>query len=553
MLGKYKTATLLAVFALVCAAGATAAPSYINKLGLDRDGSFTVLTIHGSDQLRIAHQSIEAKQGKPFRIVIDCLASRHSLQQKEFADIPQSIIKSIRTSQYSVTPEEVVRIVLDLNEESVYRVESAGNAVKVLVADQKTASFSKWTSQHVEKPVAVVGTPVVKAEKKQVVKRSTANKPEDQKQVAKVSTGKQKPVTPSATPKPSVVARKEVKTTPKTQKPPVTASVETKPETTKPQSVFASAPLAPKLKPAARQAQTTPKAKPANVEKTEPQQPEPAKVSVKTDPVQPAKTRKPAPKKDLAKDTIKKAAVYASLGNTQNNIPEPGATTDATGSKNEDVHKKAPAKSESADKNKPESKPLAKKAAPVKSEVSKPKKSESKPAAKKAAPTVPAPVKQDKDVVLASVDKEAPKPDVPSTSKVDKIKTSKYRRETAKSAEMKSSQVVQFPQRMVIKYRRPNPRDPFESLIVTEGKKKGNVDLSRVPNVERLNLVGILEPVVGKDAALMEDLDGIGYILRTGDRVKNGYVAQIDENAIYFQINEYGWGRTIVKHMEKNN
>ena len=45
----------------------------------------------------------------------------------------------------------------------------------------------------------------------------------------------------------------------------------------------------------------------------------------------------------------------------------------------------------------------------------------------------------------------------------------------------------------------------------------------------------------------------IGYILRAGDRVKNGYVAQIDKNAVYFQLNEYGWSRTVVKHMENEN
>ena len=70
--------------------------------------------------------------------------------------------------------------------------------------------------------------------------------------------------------------------------------------------------------------------------------------------------------------------------------------------------------------------------------------------------------------------------------------------------------------------------------------------------METLNLVGILDAEEGKGSALLEDLDGIGYILKPGDRVQNGYVAQIDDQAIYFRINEYGWSRTIVKHMEKS-
>jgi hypothetical protein len=505
MLGKNKTAPLVILFLLACAATVSAASSYINELGLSRDGSFTVLTIKGSDQLRYAHQSVEAKEGKPFRVVIDCLASRHGLPQKKYASLPSSVITSIRTSQYSVNPEEVVRIVLDLNEESVYRVEAAGNAIKVFVSDQKTAPFPQWISKGDKAPTVATSNPAVKAdqrvEKKPVPRATIAQKPKDS---AKPESGSSEP---SVSRKPSVMAQADKKESATVQKP-------SKPKSPKPKSKLSA------------QENTTvaskveAKAKPVKSSKASRRKPVPTVASTETKPVfkPDNKSVGPVAMKDLANDSIEKARFFASVIPVANNIPEPGEATDKDGPKSEDIHKKS-AVSKSVE----------------------PKKS------------TPPPVKNNREVVLASTDQSQQPPDAPGSEEVEKIRTSKYRRESSKAAEMKATKVVQFPQRMVIKYKRNNARDPFESLITIDRKKKGNVDLNKIPNVETLHLVGILEPVSGKGAALMEDLDGIGYILRPGDRVRNGYVAQIDKQAIYFQINEYGWGRTLVKHMEKDN
>jgi Tfp pilus assembly protein PilP len=62
--------------------------------------------------------------------------------------------------------------------------------------------------------------------------------------------------------------------------------------------------------------------------------------------------------------------------------------------------------------------------------------------------------------------------------------------------------------------------------------------------VENLKLVGTLEDGSGYKA-LLEDDKGFGYLLRSGDRVKNGYVVNVLENKIFFQIEEYGWSRVI--------
>lgn len=510
MLGKNKTAPLMILFLLACAAAAPAASSYINELGLSRDGSFTVLTIKGSDQLRYEQQSVEAREGKPFRVVIDCLGSRHGLPRKSYSDLPPSIISSIRTSQFSVDPREVVRIVLDLNEKSEYRVEAEANAIKVLVSDQKTAPFPQWTSKSVKAPTVTASVPSVEAKKpagkKPVPGTAVAKKPADQARKPKPVANK-----PTGARVPSTVAEANNKDAAQAQKP----ADRKKP---KPQS-----------KPGAQEKTTVastknsevkPKAKPSTARPSG-EKPVPSVASRQTTRPVSRPSRKsvgPVVMKNLAMDSIEKAKFFASVIMSAQEMPEPGETTDEAGPKSQDVHRK-----------------------PTVVKAAEPKK-----------PTLP-PVTKDKEVVLASNDQPRQPQEGPNVDKVEEIRTSKYRRKSAKSAEMRASQVVQFPQRMVIKYRRNNTRDPFESLIVADSKKKRNLDINKIPNVETLSLVGILKSLSGKGLALMEDLDGIGYILRTGDRVKNGYVAQIDKQAIYFQINEYGWGRTLVKHMEKEN
>jgi len=65
-----------------------------------------------------------------------------------------------------------------------------------------------------------------------------------------------------------------------------------------------------------------------------------------------------------------------------------------------------------------------------------------------------------------------------------------------------------------------------------------------LPSVENLKLVGTLEDGSGYKA-LLEDNRGYGYLLKSGDKVKNGYVVNVFENKIFFQIEEYGWSRVI--------
>jgi len=65
-----------------------------------------------------------------------------------------------------------------------------------------------------------------------------------------------------------------------------------------------------------------------------------------------------------------------------------------------------------------------------------------------------------------------------------------------------------------------------------------------LPSVENLRLVGTMEDQEGYKALLEDDV-GYGYLLKSGDKVKNGFVVNVFNNKIFFQIEEYGWSRVI--------
>jgi hypothetical protein len=93
-----------------------------------------------------------------------------------------------------------------------------------------------------------------------------------------------------------------------------------------------------------------------------------------------------------------------------------------------------------------------------------------------------------------------------------------------------------------VSYSRGGRRDPFASLPAKEEVEFGQAPL---PNVEKLNIVGIL---VGENGyrALAQDDDKNGYVLRKGDPVLYGYVARIEEKRVVFRLNQRGLDRTVI-------
>jgi hypothetical protein len=95
--------------------------------------------------------------------------------------------------------------------------------------------------------------------------------------------------------------------------------------------------------------------------------------------------------------------------------------------------------------------------------------------------------------------------------------------------------------RKLITYQPETRRDPFVPLTEREDMQFGEVPL---PRFENLKLVGIIRDT-GGNQALLEDEIGFGYILRSGDRIKNGYVLSVEENKAVFQVEEYGGYKTM--------
>jgi biotin carboxyl carrier protein len=94
-----------------------------------------------------------------------------------------------------------------------------------------------------------------------------------------------------------------------------------------------------------------------------------------------------------------------------------------------------------------------------------------------------------------------------------------------------------------------NRRDPFASLIsgvfVSE-KKMDPVELGRV------ELVGIVKGELDR-FALLEDEKGFSYIVRVGDRVKNGSVVAIGDETMIARITNFGQTRKFTLRLAKRN
>lgn len=568
MSGIFKYLLLASIACLILTAMTMAGTYKISNLELTHEKDFTVLTIPGTVGMQVSHQSVVAKDGKPNRIVIDCLNARHNLSVKKFGNLPKTVITGIRTAQYATQPEEVVRVVLDLKKESIYRIESTNGVVKVFVSDPDARPFAQWNSP-VATPPSTVPTPVKKetvkvvAVPKKTVITTTSVTPKKVSQpvmMAKVTEpeevkdsykkpipvqfksnyGPSRPVVskpveklaqvkksnPPVTKKSTIVAAQ--KETPKVTPLKVAQKSQAEKVSTKKQTVTSK--RTPVVKStttvlAQKQVQAKPKVK-KPVVKSKPTtstiaQVEPPKKSKKIS------KKKSKPTIDLAAQAQKKGLLFSST-KAEVSIPAPGIVPPGSATPKKDVHKPTP--NISADKV------VAQKPKPA---------GASQPKQSKVTKTTPPPVKKSEPVVVASVDK--------SSDKLVSVrnKASKYRRDAAKNSRMRQAQVVQFPQRLVIKYNTGSLRDPFATLIDIAKNAGGGIEVNRIPNIEVLSLVGIIEAPNRKGAALMEDHEGIGYILKPGDRVRNGYVAQVDKKAVYFHINEYGWTRTVAKYIDE--
>jgi hypothetical protein len=427
------------------------------------------------------HQTEVPKNGKPYRVIVDVLATEHNLGAKEFFNLPPCPVSAIRTSQYAVTPEKIVRVVFDMKGSPIYQIRSEQGAVVVTFPDKDGKPYAAWSSgKAAPEKSAPKKTEVASAPDKTSSDAATVakqNQKIDSDRMASLSGPEQKPV-PAETPAKPVVAKAEADDT--VYEPKLTTG---QPALNLPTAEKSQAEAKPKTTAPAKKKQPI-VAKPASQPKVETK----AQANTGSTPSVKAKPKASEPAATVASKPVQSTPKVS----TPTVKAQPKAQVAKTETKN---------------------------AEPKKAEI------------KKAQP---------KKTVVASADKKK-KSDETSTSS-----TSRFRRNPAK---IKGTMVAEFPKRLVIKYKPQINRDPFQTLIV-ESESHDSPIHERIPNVEGLRLVGVIESDAEANRALLEDKNGYSYILKSGDKVKRGYVLRVEVDRVYFQIFEYGWSRTVALALE---
>jgi len=578
--------------------------SQVTKVSLQsqKDG-YTAAHIGVQGTVRFTHQTEQAKDGKPFRVIVDVLSATHQLPTKNFLSLPECPVQKIRTSQYAVKPEKIVRIVFDMEEETVYRVDSDGSSITLYFPDKHHRQFSSWSSS-IWAETSKASQEITSTKSQPTAKAVTGKANQPKKSVAEINKAidkdrlislagepssvpttskagekkpalvldKQKPASSQNSPSGSSAAVQAAHGVPagrpdlpygpqidssllepSTPQPLIEASSVSKGETKEISTVD-------KEQPGAKEATTAPvKKQLASNEKLAT-----SATGAKTAPPEDTKTAKLSSQKSSTPQIASTEPESKKASQLKQVVPQPPVAKQA---KSEPKAPKASAKVE-----KPVSSQLA---ANVQKQPKATASASKKPAVNKAhdeadqpvltfsSPSAqPAPSASAKNKVTESTSKATNKDqtssrqdstvtlkDQKSTSK--KKSTSRFRRSPTQPSKIKGTLVAEFPKRLVIKYKAKGYRDPFETLI-NEAKKYNNPVEQRVPNVEGLKLVGVLESEAGVNSALFEDKEGYGYILKEGDKVQKGYVLRVEHNKVYFQIFEYGWSRTLALNIDED-
>jgi hypothetical protein len=90
-----------------------------------------------------------------------------------------------------------------------------------------------------------------------------------------------------------------------------------------------------------------------------------------------------------------------------------------------------------------------------------------------------------------------------------------------------------------------NRRDPFRSLV--SGKFVRNSRMEMV-NLNAVELVGIVKGDLDR-FALLEDDKGFNYILRVGDKVRNGTVVSISDQSMVARVTNFGQTSKFTLHL----
>lgn len=204
------------------------AETHVQNITLQREREYTNVTILADAPFQFNHFIEEKKEGKPYRVVIDCLNAVNSLPQKNFQDLPQGIISSIRTSQYQTTPDRVCRIVLDLKNSVVYKVVKGAEDKEVTLAfsTPQEPAFQTWSTAQGKSLKENVKLAEATGTQKTEKTSQTGSLPKKEDKVV-LAAKEVKPAQKTEI-KPSPQIQKETKPTVPTEKPKATEPAKTK-------------------------------------------------------------------------------------------------------------------------------------------------------------------------------------------------------------------------------------------------------------------------------------------------------------------------------------
>ena len=501
----------IAIFILSLLTGVSVFGANVENVSFSYQPGYTVSKIDVKGTIRFTHQTEIAKDGKPFRIIIDILSAEHKLGAKNFNSFPSCAVSQIRSSQYSVKPEKIVRLVYDMKSETMYQIVAEGNQIVIKFPDKKSAKFASWSSRvylDIKKNSKSTASKTVASKNYEKSSKKTAA---DAKPTASTTTvaslnqaiesDRQESLQSKRNPTKSSQAKGKMTADQKTSVPSKGKAVASDQKSTK--SYASKELLGPDFESSLLKA-------PKNENKIE-----------IANTKEPAKNSKSVPSMDSQKSsTAAKSTDTKTVASTESKESGKATASKTVASKNSKKSGKASTSKTVVSKNS--------------------KKSGKATASKTVAST------KSKKSGKASTSKT-----VASTKskKSGKATASRFRRTGSRNNKIKGTMVAEFPKRLVIKYKARSRRDPFETLV-NEAKVTNSIVNKTRPNVEGLTLVGIIESEDGKNQALFEDKSGFGYILKAGDKVQKGYVLRVRSDRVYFQIFEYGWSRTMALNLE---
>jgi hypothetical protein len=140
---------------------------------------------------------------------------------------------------------------------------------------------------------------------------------------------------------------------------------------------------------------------------------------------------------------------------------------------------------------------------------------------------------------------EQPQPQVPSAPDPARVEGPAVATKGAQPLNEETTKTGVPLREQAMLYRASKSRDPFRSLVSSEDENWSDVvDLSVV------TLVGVVTS--GEvPFCVVEDVEGISYVLRKDDRVKNGRVVRITEDALVASQTILGYTTTVQLKLEE--